>query len=691
MLRRGRARRGPGAGGWRARVRTGDRWRAIDGHAARRARARAVPSGAAGAGPARRPRAAPPARRPGRGHAGSAVAGAVRGRRRESGARRVSTPARGRGDRRVARAVRAAAADGARAAAIPAAQRIQVREGAKARGGVVRGGARMDGRWLLPPGRARRRHRAGAARARALHGRRRGGGGTLRDAGQRGVRRTARCRPGETGGAAMSDAVFDTPLTGTSLVEASAGTGKTFALAGLYVRAVIEGGLRPQQILAVTFTEAATQELRARVHLRLQQAQAMAAVWSPGDPPEREGDDGETGLLRRMLHAAVAAGESPLALRLRLARAARDLEQAQIATIHGFCRRLLAEHALEAGLVPDDARVETSQARAHRELAVALWREHAGDPAGAAFLRRRFGGIDGLCEALGDLLSHEPLLPDAQALEDAPTLDAAWTAARTAFARHGAEAREALERALGERVISSAQDKMPDIEVLWAWFDAQDDRVPPAWPKGLERIGTAWLRTICLKGREDRCPCSPLFDAVDALLAAEEADMLRRLHAFRRAALRRNAERKAALQVRDFDDLIGQVHAAVRDDAHRGALARAVRGRYRLALIDEFQDTDGRQWDIFRSLFVEGADGCGLVLVGDPKQAIYRFRGGDVQTYVAARGSVEHDGIRLERNFRSRPCVLDVTNRLFQGLPPGALGSGIGFEPVAPGGRARDD
>lgn len=489
----------------------------------------------------------------------------------------------------------------------------------------------------------------------------------------------------------MSDAVFDTPLTGTSLVEASAGTGKTFALAGLYVRAVIEGGLRPQQILAVTFTEAATQELRARVHLRLQQAQAMAAVWSPGDPPEREGDDGETGLLRRMLHAAVAAGESPLALRLRLARAARDLEQAQIATIHGFCRRLLAEHALEAGLVPDDARVETSQARAHRELAVALWREHAGDPAGAAFLRRRFGGIDGLCEALGDLLSHEPLLPDAQALEDAPTLDAAWTAARTAFARHGAEAREALERALGERVISSAQDKMPDIEVLWAWFDAQDDRVPPAWPKGLERIGTAWLRTICLKGREDRCPCSPLFDAVDALLAAEEADMLRRLHAFRRAALRRNAERKAALQVRDFDDLIGQVHAAVRDDAHRGALARAVRERYRLALIDEFQDTDGRQWDIFRSLFVEGADGCGLVLVGDPKQAIYRFRGGDVQTYVAARGSVEHDGIRLERNFRSRPCVLDVTNRLFQGLPPGALGSGIGFEPVAPGGRARDD
>src|SRR5690606_11074357 len=148
-----------------------------------------------------------------------------------------------------------------------------------------------------PPGRAQRRHRAGAARARALHGRRRGGGGTLRDAGQRGVRRTARCRPGETGGAAMSDAVFDTPLQGCSLVEASAGTGKTFALAGLFVRAVIERRLAPAQILAVTFTTAATQELRARVRLRLQQAAQLAAQWQAGDAATREGDDAGNAML----------------------------------------------------------------------------------------------------------------------------------------------------------------------------------------------------------------------------------------------------------------------------------------------------------------------------------------------------------------------------------------------------------
>jgi exodeoxyribonuclease V beta subunit len=490
----------------------------------------------------------------------------------------------------------------------------------------------------------------------------------------------------------MSDAVFDTPLDACSLIEASAGTGKTFALAGLFVRAVIAGGLAPRQILAVTFTVAATQELRARVRLRLQQAARLLAGWQPGDPPERAGDDGETALLRRLLHAALAAGESTTALQLRLARAARDLELAQITTIDGFWQRLLSEHALEADQPLAEADIETGLAQARRQLAIALWREHAGDADGAAFLRRRFGDVDGLRAALGDLLSHEPLLPGAGDADTYATLQSAWHTLHEAFAAHGAEARAALEQATAGKVLSRARDKAPDLDALWPWLAAQDARVPLSLPAGLQRIGSDWLAGICLKGKDAQCPRSPLFDAVDALLPAFEAHDITRLHAFRVAARSRDAERKAALQLRGYDDVIAALHAAVNDDASRKALVQAVRSRFRLALIDEFQDTDARQWQVFRSLFVDAAPGDGgLVLVGDPKQAIYRFRGGDVQTYVDARADVQRDDIRLERNFRSRPWLLDATNTLFAGLPHDALGEGIAFAPVAPGGKARDD
>ena len=149
----------------------------------------------------------------------------------------------------------------------------------------------------------------------------------------------------------MSATVFDTPLDARSLIEASAGTGKTYALAGLFARAVIVGRLRVPQVLAVTYTIAATQELHERVRKRLQRAADIAADWHDDAPAHIPGDNAESALLRQLLHDALhdGSGESLAALRMRLARAARDMDLAAITTIHGFCQRLLGEHALEAG------------------------------------------------------------------------------------------------------------------------------------------------------------------------------------------------------------------------------------------------------------------------------------------------------------------------------------------------------
>ena len=93
-------------------------------------------------------------------------------------------------------------------------------------------------------------------------------------------------------------------------------------------------------------------------------------------------------------------------------------------------------------------------------------------------------------------------------------------------------------------------------------------------------------------------------------------------------------------------------------------MIEALRAQFPLVLVDEFQDTDARQWAIFARLFGEG----GLLLVGDPKQAIYRFRGGDVQTYLHARATATL-AAPLDRNFRSRPCVLAAVNALFDAAP----------------------
>ncbi len=491
----------------------------------------------------------------------------------------------------------------------------------------------------------------------------------------------------------MSDAVRDVDLERRELLEASAGTGKTYALAGLFARAVIVERLRVPQILAVTYTIAATQELHARVRLRLQQAAELAMAWREGDPPRRADDSPEIALLRELIHAALhpagKEGEPLPALRLRLGRAVRDMDLAAIATIHGFCQRLLAEHALDAGerLVANELQPDNRASR--MALAVELWRAFSVDAADSDFLRRAFGDIGKLTEAIVPLLSFEPLLPEAPAVlpdDPRPQSDAAWQRLRAAFAAHGEQARGAVSAAIDAKLLHSGQYKAEHVEGLWTWLA---DRVRhAAAPEGAhEKCGKytpAALAAGTLKASKGRTPQSPLFEAMEAWMEAQqrvpawrEAADLQRLHALRAEAKARDAARKAAFNVRGFDDLVDAVYRALAAPESRDRLVAALHAQYPLVLVDEFQDTDARQWAIFDAI----SRGGGLVLVGDPKQAIYRFRGGDVHAYLRARADVD-ESARLERNFRSRRGVVDTVNALFAGLPAGEMGAGIGYAPV---------
>src|SRR5690606_13844655 len=342
----------------------------------------------------------------------------------------------------------------------------------------------MDRRRLRAR-RGRRRHPARAARARSLPRPRRRRAGRVRSR-EPGDLRCAVRRPRlrSARGAAVSDVVFDTRLDARTLLEASAGTGKTFALAGLFVRAVIVGRLRVPDILAVTYTVAATQELRGRVRARLQQAAALAAQWQPGDPAARAGEGAEAALLRRLLHDALADGRESLpALRQRIAGAAGDIDPLAIRTIRGVCQRLLPEHAAETGQPLLAAELEARNRDARKRLAIALWRMAAHDVDDTAFLQSRFGTPDALATALTQLLADEPLLPPAPETPPAdprPAIAAAWRALRAAFDAHGAAAHAALQRAIEARHLKNNEYKPGHVDGLWRWCAQHAPDVPPA-------------------------------------------------------------------------------------------------------------------------------------------------------------------------------------------------------------------
>ncbi|WP_119716881.1 UvrD-helicase domain-containing protein [Cognatilysobacter tabacisoli] len=504
----------------------------------------------------------------------------------------------------------------------------------------------------------------------------------------------------------MNDAVardpyLALPLDGVRAIEASAGTGKTFTLATLVVRLVVERGLRIGQILAVTFTEAATQELRSRIRARL----VMAAALVGTDATDVDGP--EAALTRAVLDAHLARGtENADALRRRLHEAARDVDLAAIFTIHGFCARVLRDHALEAGQGFDAPELMADDAALREAIAADLWRSHGVD-AGAAddLLALWKGGPPALGADLSPLVRERALRPALAEVPDdpGPRLHAAGAALADALRAHGDGFRASLLAAVESKVLHGGSYRADWIAALFdalkAWCDAGDPRVPFEHAK-LENLTRATLQLRTSKSGAGRTPESPVCDAVpaylDALAAMAEWQDARRvglLHRLRDDARVRIATFKRQQRVQTYDDLIDRVADAI-DGPHGDALVARLRAQYAVALVDEFQDTDARQWRIFERAFGAGSGAPGLFVIGDPKQAIYGFRGGDVETYLAARATAD-EAPPLAANFRSRPAVLRAIAALYaqaesNGRAP-FVDPRIAFREVQPGGTRGDD
>ncbi|UFS70144.1 exodeoxyribonuclease V subunit beta [Geomonas sp. RF6] len=471
-------------------------------------------------------------------------------------------------------------------------------------------------------------------------------------------------------------------LSGRNLIEASAGTGKTYAIACLYLRLLVELDLPPEKILVVTYTEAATEELRGRIRARIREALSVF-----------DGAATDDLFLSGLAQNASGKGPCPEVARDRLDRALKSFDLASIFTIHGFCLRALQDNAFESGSLYDTELV-TDQSDLLQEIVDDFWRSHFfADPAPLLSYALRKGlSPPYFVGFLKGMLGNPKL--EVVPHFDLAGLPALETECREAFAAVAAlwqgaheEVRELLETHKG---LSRAQGKYhPDS--LPELFDAMECYLRGAQPyevcAGFEKFTVSGI--LAGKKPSGAAPEHRFFERCEELLTILERRFLALKCELLDFARERLPARKRERNVRCFDDLLTSLYDALKSE--RGAdLALALRQKYRAALIDEFQDTDPVQFDIFRTIYSD-ADSP-LFLIGDPKQAIYSFRGADIFAYLEAAADVEEERrFTLTSNWRSTPRLLDAFNTVFEDdLRPFIFGQ-ISYHPVKYGKKEGGD
>ena len=444
-------------------------------------------------------------------------------------------------------------------------------------------------------------------------------------------------------------------LEGRHIIEASAGTGKTHTLTTLVLRLVIEKGLPLESVLLVTFTRAATAELVGRLRDRLIAVRQAATGGEPNDPDailiaRRAGKD--------------AAGRANLAL--------ASLDSASVWTIHAFCARVLQRWPIETGSLGRAETGASARDAARRAVGDAWFAEsEAAPPLLLRYARgpRARKTLQNLCEAVLDC--GLKVLPDVAEVAVQQALDAATTVSqliadlRKRFGANG-QAASILFRSLplqffdAKKLTESAErlarDLAKDVLTVEGLYPLHPDTIQPLLPD------------------DARVPEDPLFDAV-----REASDALQRLlphveswvvDLHRRVlfgAVDRLESARGRGETNAWGDLVRRARAAVRDVENFSDQIRAV---WPVVLVDEFQDTDAVQWDLFHRVW--GPQTTSF-LIGDPKQAIYGFRGADVFTYLSASRTAQHRH-ELDVNYRSDPSLVAAVNAVFDRSALGGKG-----------------
>ncbi len=450
-------------------------------------------------------------------------------------------------------------------------------------------------------------------------------------------------------------------LSGRSLIEASAGTGKTHQLTLLYVRQILEARRSVLGIFLATFTEAAAAELRLRIRQRLLEC----LHWVQNIDADVADDQ------RELAEYLWQRGRGGLQDddRLALINALNQLDAAPIGTIHALSMRLLKEFPFECA-ADFSPRQLVDQDELGLEIVRDLWRREVQfaevDSSllqrSPEYLAQRLKKIDrpGAIPRSGAMAQIEMLLGDSELIAGLRELseDKSYFGSRKSKLRTRLGA---IAGALEARDLSQLKGgdgkAFDESEYAEQFLNATERARFEQHPAAARILPFAAL----------------LFRSNELIQGALLNDWLEKS---------RQAMNERALQRSQwtFDQIIEQLHHALRGES--GAdLAGAIRARYPVAMVDEFQDTDTRQFDIFDRIWPAANDELGLTLIGDPKQAIYGFRGGDIFAYLAAAKSADQR-YTLRRNYRSVAKLVAANNALYKQTRNAFLSDEIRYQEI---------
>jgi len=434
---------------------------------------------------------------------------------------------------------------------------------------------------------------------------------------------------------------------GQHLIEASAGTGKTYTLMQLILRLLLGQGTQQahafelSEILVVTFTQAATHELKQRVTELLRAARIGFEHASSTDESIQACIDASTDVKRDLI---------------RLKQAALSLDEAPIFTIHGFCSQILRDHSIELGL-PLNVQIETDQSIDLLRLAEDLFRQHVTtlSPLEQEIAQTLWASPMMLLSRLQPLISRQTLkvIPEPHILHLPIEIESRMRSVKQQWLD------EDLESLIGSSDLM--RNRKSFTRRLEMSRFCRTAHLEP-WSELWQLWRTSALAEVTKKN--GKTPLHPIFDEFEDLSAQFE-----QFHAFQAghlsalwSAFKHQRERLVLESGRlGVDELIPRVSEALNGSKR---LAGLLAKQYPILLIDEFQDTDDLQYQLFRTIHAQQASHH-LVLIGDPKQAIYRFRGADIKTYLRAAGD-SLPAHHLDTNWRSSARLIDAVNHLFK-------------------------
>ena len=479
------------------------------------------------------------------------------------------------------------------------------------------------------------------------------------------------------------------PLWGSRLIEASAGTGKTWTIAALYVRLVLGHGsdatrftrpLMPADILVMTFTRAATRELSERIRARLLEA----ARCFRGEAQPRPEDSFLCELLASYTDASLLKQDA-----WRLSMAADCMDEASVHTIDAWCQRMLRDHAFDSGSLFDEELVADEQALLTQAVQD-YWRQqcYSLSPEDLPDLLAIWPTVERLQADVKGLLGKVP--------EDAVLSRATLADVLTQGKNEHRLQLQALQATWQEHVkvmrsfvVSQDPPKAHGwvgtkfnlsrltgwLDKLQAWAEGRDESLVPKLDLGWTRMtlaGLAEMRQYGLAAGVAAC-MSPSQTAVFEAFA-ELPNTLQQLpgpaNPVRRHAALRVAQRLRVLKRKQgtfgFSDLQERLDAALQGP-HADSLRQRIAKQYPVALIDEFQDTAPIQYRIFDAIYQTHSHRSdnALLMIGDPKQSIYGFRGADIYSYLKARAATEGRHYALSINYRSTQALVNAVNHGF--------------------------